>query len=368
MSTSPDGTGSADDSLQQQALGLLRGRANPFDSLVRRQCADENFLDFHEPTVHQPEYEKLLAAIDTYRLEAFAAGDLPDSRVVTVVGPRGAGKTHLLESLAYRTDQQRHCSFGPLTSRHTSPLRKPCSATSSTLCSPRIVAGPATVSGHCGPPGGPTPSPVSGSSESRRAVATNGTQRLAVLATPLGRGWRLWAGRVEQLIADLHRVEQAADLVAAVRAHGIAPAKLIDLAESHLRRSGKRRRCFAGNPPATVFVWSGAFCWTKRMRWASSSKRTSPLPGRGRSIAAKWFGNYCLLWSKCVSWCGCRRSSFSTTWKGCWHHRANWPPTAYEPSSMAWLKPWMELGDCSLSCSPRVGCIATSASKRTPLP
>src|SRR3954471_15216612 len=98
MSISPD---AAD--VTARALAWLRDRANPFDSLVRPQRPDERFLHVHEPGVHRAEFENLRAVGEAcrprgYGLRAHQPGaGLADSRVVTVVGPRGAGKTHLLE-------------------------------------------------------------------------------------------------------------------------------------------------------------------------------------------------------------------------------------------------------------------------------
>src|SRR4051812_3084196 len=109
MSISPESAGPGPD-VAAEVLAWLRDRPDPFDSLVRPQRPDENFLDHHEPTVHQVEYQKLTAAVDVYRpqgyrLKRYRPGSgLADSRVVTVVGPRGAGKTHLLEALAHRDD------------------------------------------------------------------------------------------------------------------------------------------------------------------------------------------------------------------------------------------------------------------------
>src|SRR2546421_6137626 len=112
MSISLDATGPGPD-LAAQARDWLRERPDPFDSLVRSQRPDEHFLDHHEPSVHQAEFQKLAAAVDAYRpqgyrLKPYRPGSgLADSRVVTVVGPRGAGKAHLLEALAHRDDPPR---------------------------------------------------------------------------------------------------------------------------------------------------------------------------------------------------------------------------------------------------------------------
>src|SRR5262245_44421598 len=118
MSISPDATG-PDADATAQALDWLRGRANPFDSLVRPQRPDEHFLDFHEPSVHRAEYDQLAAAVDAYRPQVYRlkryrpGAGLADSRVVTVVGPRGAGKTHLLDALAHRGEDHQQLLVRP---------------------------------------------------------------------------------------------------------------------------------------------------------------------------------------------------------------------------------------------------------------
>ena len=97
MSNSPDASAGA--------LDWLRGRPNPFDGLVRPQRPDERFGDLHVPTLLRQPREMLLAAIDSYRLKEYRfAADLAETRVVTVLGPRGAGKTHMLEALVHRDD------------------------------------------------------------------------------------------------------------------------------------------------------------------------------------------------------------------------------------------------------------------------
>jgi hypothetical protein len=84
---------------------ILRKLPNPFSETVRPQYSDGNFDSIHVPEVFADQRRQLLAAIDSYRVAEYtSARDLPPSRMVTVLGPRGAGKTHLLESLVHRTD------------------------------------------------------------------------------------------------------------------------------------------------------------------------------------------------------------------------------------------------------------------------
>src|SRR5262245_24844135 len=90
---------------EKLALDFLKGKENPFDGLARPQRLDDRFLDLHVPELLAGDRALLLDVIDSYRVdEYFSSGDLRATRVVTVLGDRGSGKTHLLQSLAYRTD------------------------------------------------------------------------------------------------------------------------------------------------------------------------------------------------------------------------------------------------------------------------
>ena len=87
------------------ALDYLKGMENPFESLARPQRLDDHFLDLHVPELLAGERKLLLEIIDRYRVDEFTRpADLPPTRVITILGDRGAGKTHLLQSLAYRED------------------------------------------------------------------------------------------------------------------------------------------------------------------------------------------------------------------------------------------------------------------------
>lgn len=78
---------------------------NPFDDVARPQHADGRFWQVHVPTVLRGPREQLLAAIEAYRVRQFSAlVDLPASRVIKVLGDRGAGKTHLFEAVLHRED------------------------------------------------------------------------------------------------------------------------------------------------------------------------------------------------------------------------------------------------------------------------
>jgi hypothetical protein len=90
---------------EKVALDFLRGKENPFESLARPQRMDDHFLDLHIPELLAQDRQMLLQIIDRYRVQEYRrAADLPTTRVVTIRGDRGAGKTHLLQSLSYRED------------------------------------------------------------------------------------------------------------------------------------------------------------------------------------------------------------------------------------------------------------------------
>jgi hypothetical protein len=92
---------------EKAALDFLKGNENPFDSLARPQRLDDCFVDVHVPELLAEDRKLLLELIDRYRVDEYAgSGDLYPTRVVVVLGDRGAGKTHLLQSLAYRTDSR----------------------------------------------------------------------------------------------------------------------------------------------------------------------------------------------------------------------------------------------------------------------
>ena len=80
---------------------------NPFDDVARPQHSDGRFPYVHVPGVLRGPREQLLAAIDAYRVKQFTSLlDLPASRVIKVLGDRGAGKTHLSEAVLHRADRQ----------------------------------------------------------------------------------------------------------------------------------------------------------------------------------------------------------------------------------------------------------------------
>jgi hypothetical protein len=106
MSISPD--------TREEALTYLRGRENPFDILARPQMATDRFAESHVPALLSEPRQILLTMIDSYIVPEYASeDDLPPTRVVTIRGPRGAGKTHLLHSLLHRQPERRQLIIRP---------------------------------------------------------------------------------------------------------------------------------------------------------------------------------------------------------------------------------------------------------------
>jgi hypothetical protein len=92
-------------SISTKALDHLKGKDNPFELLARPQLRDDNFRAQHVQELLRGDRQMLLDIIDWYRVQQYAGQDLlRPTRVVTVRGPRGSGKTHLLQSLIYRDD------------------------------------------------------------------------------------------------------------------------------------------------------------------------------------------------------------------------------------------------------------------------
>lgn len=219
MPISPDATAGSDKEVPTLALDWLRGRANPFDSLVRPQRPDEHFLDQHEPTVHQAEYQKLAAVVDAYRVEGYrlkphrTASDLPDSRVVTVLGARGDGKTHLLEALAHRPDRQ-------LLIRPT--YYEPQTPFEEALLQHFVSALRARDAHH-----GRTPFQEVAASLARRFL------RQALSSQPITANPEGPVVAAEQLLADLGRADL--DLPGIISRQELAPPALVELIERRLR-------------------------------------------------------------------------------------------------------------------------------------
>src|SRR5262249_39592910 len=104
MPTFPETPGG---SITEEALNLLKGKENPFESLVRPQKGDTRFRDLDVPGLLREPRELLTAIIDSYRVKEYrSASDLKPTRVVIIRGDRGAGKTHLLRAVQYRPDDR----------------------------------------------------------------------------------------------------------------------------------------------------------------------------------------------------------------------------------------------------------------------
>jgi len=114
MSISPDGEETRQ--IEVGALEILRSQGNPFESLASPHRAAEDFAQLHCDELHAEERRQLLAAIDSYRLSEYSeAGQLKPARAVTVLGDRGAGKTHLLQTLIDRADRKAQLVVRPST-------------------------------------------------------------------------------------------------------------------------------------------------------------------------------------------------------------------------------------------------------------
>lgn len=226
MSSSPDA-----------ALDTLRGLPNPFDALVRPQRPDDRFADLHVDALLRSPRELLRRIIDSYRLSEYAAGrDLRETRVVTVLGPRGAGKTHMLEALIQRDDSAVQLIVRPgyfavgvpfeeyvlnqllNTLLEDDPLRgsRPYDAIAGQLTR-RLLR--QAVRGL-----GPT--------ERLFACAPSGWQRLRLL----WRGGERFAARFGQLAADLDDPKKGQDVVGVALQRGIDTQFLLKLIAAHIER------------------------------------------------------------------------------------------------------------------------------------
>jgi hypothetical protein len=94
-------------SVEERARARLRETGNPFETLAQPNRADDDFVALSLPEFHQRQREQLWRMIDWYRLpEYHEYGNLRPTRAVTIMGDRGAGKTHLLQSLFPRPDRR----------------------------------------------------------------------------------------------------------------------------------------------------------------------------------------------------------------------------------------------------------------------
>jgi hypothetical protein len=91
--------------LAPDLLARLREHDNPFDDFVQTRSPGGSFRRRHVPAINRAVFEKLLSAIGRYQLDSqldpqsLLLDDVPRSGVLLVLGPRGAGKTHLVHAL-----------------------------------------------------------------------------------------------------------------------------------------------------------------------------------------------------------------------------------------------------------------------------
>jgi hypothetical protein len=231
MPTSLDGNGRSD-AVTQRALGILRGRSNPFENLVRPQRPDDRFADLHVPALLRQPRELLLRLIDAYRLDEYRrASDLRDTRVVTVLGARGAGKTHMVEALAHREDGKAQLLIRPAYYEPGVPFEEYLLGQ---LVSAQMAAD--------------RPFEAVAAQLTRRLLRQalrnlQPTDRLFAFAPARGRRLRLlWGGgesvsrRFDRLADTLGEPASDTDLPRLVRQHGFSPESLLELVEVHLER------------------------------------------------------------------------------------------------------------------------------------
>jgi hypothetical protein len=254
--------------LASQVLDFLRGRPNPFENLVRPQRPDDRFLDVHVPELLSEPRELLLQVIDTYRLlEYRSLSDLPDSRVVTILGRRGAGKTHLLESVDYREDRRRQLLVRP-------PYFEPDVAFDEYLLAQMVNALLTEDPVYGGRPFDAIAVAIT-RRLLRQALVDLGPVERLWLAPPSG--WAhyrlLWSGgerladRVDGLLASLASAPTANDIAALVVKNGFDPALLVRLIEDHVQRWEKgddalpaiRRQLLPGLARAALLKETDAF-------------------------------------------------------------------------------------------------------------
>lgn len=86
-------------SVEEQALEVLRRAGNPFRNYFARNPDDEVCARYHVPELFATERRQLLGVVDLYRYDPRI-----HSEVVPVLGNKGAGKTHLLHSIKHGGD------------------------------------------------------------------------------------------------------------------------------------------------------------------------------------------------------------------------------------------------------------------------
>jgi hypothetical protein len=229
MSTCPE--------TQQAALDFLKGKENPFDSLARPQRLDDRFQDLHVPELLEEERDLLLKIIAGYSVERYrASSDLPQTRVVTILGSRGSGKTHLLQSLIYRNDGKSQILVRPNFYDPHLPMAEfllgqlmATLATEDELFRSRPIDDLAAALTR---------------RLLRQALRSLGpTERLFALSPSGWKSWGLLAGGaqresqgLERLIADLDSAENEPNLAQLAQRQGLEPERCLRLIRGHLNR------------------------------------------------------------------------------------------------------------------------------------
>jgi len=92
-------TATAECTLTDRALDMLRSAGNPFRNYFARNPDDDVCARFHVPDLFAKERAQLLGVVDLYRQTPGT-----HSEMVPVLGNKGAGKTHLLHSIKHGSD------------------------------------------------------------------------------------------------------------------------------------------------------------------------------------------------------------------------------------------------------------------------
>jgi hypothetical protein len=219
---------------EAQALSLLKGKDNPFEALVRPQQADTDFTSVHVPQIHQEERGQLLEMIDWYRVEQYRdSEDLKPTRVVTVRGDRGSGKTHLLQSLLARPDGRPQLLVRPSFFEASLPFDE--------YLLGQIKAAVAQEDEfHADRPLDVVARALTRRLLRQALLSMDATERLFAFSEQPPR-WGLLGGgggqaesRAQALLAELPEAN-VRDVPALLREHGLAPEMACRLVEGHLR-------------------------------------------------------------------------------------------------------------------------------------
>ena len=344
---------------EKLALDFLKGKENPFDSLARPQRLDDRFLDLHVPELLADDRRLLLQVIDHYRVEEYTrTADLRPTRVVTILGDRGEGKTHLLQSLAYRADGQSQLLVRPSYFDYHLPFEEYLvSQLMATLAAEDEVYRSRPIEDIA-------------AALTRRLLrqtlrGLGPTERLFALSPSRWKCCGLLLGGadreiqvLDRLVASVETANAEPSLAHLVEHHGLDPRQCLRLIRGHLHRHeagpdllavlrrGPLRACMAHRPRCWVRTRHCSDCW-KGNTTRSARLR---LPG-SRSLRAccTWLPRYALSFasrsyshSTISSVCSVRRTSSMASWSG--------------PSSIAWPRQWTAPRACWSWYSPKRAC------------